>query len=244
MKDIKVVFVACLTLFHLQSTYAQTAYGGYTAGIPIYANLGENYLVLPYYGIMGRLFFDTKHQFEVGPFVHYNQYQININKVYSSINNTSDFMTKTSAFHSSFMFGPAIKFEKKLGKFGLFYGGSLGFSSIQKNTFETTFYPSDTIAAGYSYEKVALYGDGFFSSYGYYIMPTFDFYYKIIDRRIGADHLDLRLNIGFHCYYRDGIEKNIFSTQNSNQVSPVKLKYSQNLSSIGTGIQLGLAIVW
>jgi hypothetical protein len=239
----KVLITFIVILVNYGSSFSQKeAYIGFNTGSPIWLNKGGEFSTRSYLGIITRGYFETKYQFEVGPFLNFNAYFIDEKKMYTSIDKNIELIDKSSANYSSYLIGPTIKFEKSKGRFGMFYGGSIGFNYNSKNSLETTFYPKDTIAAGYSYEDIGIYSAGFFSSYGYYIMPTIDFYYKIIDGSGESESNIIKLNIGFHCFYGDAKKYNTYNTLNNNQTEQTTLKYSERLSSFGIGFHVGIGL--
>ena len=240
------IFLIWLLLIISNSpSYSQVLYASSLIGTPVWNNSNNKYLKKSFVGLMGRVLFPTKKGYQMGVSISFNPYEVDENRVLSSINKTTELIERSSTFHTNFRIGSVIMREKKIGRILLVYGCSLGLNLVHKNAFEVIYYPFDTVAVGYSSERIRLYGDGLFSSYGYYIMPTTDLSYKFSFGSKSKDlYFDINLHVGLHCYYGSSIKNNVFESLPNNQSQSNIIKYKEKLSSIGMGFHFGFVSIW
>ena len=62
---------------------------------------------------MGRVLFPTKKGYQMGVSISFNPYEVDENRVLSSINKTTELIERSSTFHTNFRIGSVIMREKK-----------------------------------------------------------------------------------------------------------------------------------
>lgn len=119
------------------------------------------------------------------------------------VENENEVLSRTIAHTSSFNWGVTIENRIPMGKLRFDYGVNTGACYTRRASYQTTYYPFDTVSAGYSSNRIRIYYDKERKKPGFFINPYFKLTYK---------WSEIGFFIGANSYWHNAIVTSIFET--------------------------------